>query len=229
MVAVIGDIHGCFYTLVELYNSIREKYKDIPVYCVGDLVDRGNHSFETVEFVISEKIKFTPGNHDYMFYHFFKDPTSVFARSWVFNGSETTLASYETHDEAVFKHIEHIKAAPLYYNLPDCFISHAGISSHYKVLLDKAYLTNQELLADYIIADYITDRGVLWTRDSLLNLNKLQIVGHTKHQEITLDEDVKAVYIDTGACVGNKLSAVIVQDSEIVDVLDAKTNLNDII
>jgi serine/threonine protein phosphatase 1 len=72
MVAVIGDVHGCFYTLVELFNTIREKYQNIPVYCVGDLVDRGNHSFETMEFVINEKIKFTPGNHDYMFYHFFK-------------------------------------------------------------------------------------------------------------------------------------------------------------
>lgn len=229
MVAVIGDVHGCFYTLVELYNSIREKYQNIQIYCVGDLVDRGNHSFETMQFVINEKILFTPGNHDYMFYHFFKDPTSVFARSWVFNGSETTLASYETHDDAVFKHIEHIKNAQLFYNVPDCFISHAGVSSHYKMLIDQGYQTNQDLLREYIYSDYITDRGVLWTRDSLLNLNKLQIVGHTKHQEITLDEDVNAVYIDTGACVGNKLSAVIVESSEIVDVMDAKTNLNDII
>jgi hypothetical protein len=97
------------------------------------------------------------------------------------------------------------------------------------MLVDPSYQTNQDLLKEYIYSDYITDRGVLWTRDSLLNLNKLQIVGHTKHQEITLDEDLNVVYIDTGACVGNKLSAVIVNSSEIVDVLDVKTNLNDII
>ncbi len=229
MVAIIGDVHGCFYTLVELYNQIREKYQNIPVYCVGDLVDRGNNSYETMKFVISEKIKFTPGNHDYMFFHFFKDPTSVFARSWVFNGSETTLASYEDHEEAVFQHIEYIKNAPLYYNLPDCFISHAGVSSHYRMMLSDDMESNMEIIGDYILNDFITDRGVLWTRDNLLNINKLQIVGHTKHQDITLDEEANAAYIDTGAFVGNKLSAVIVDKSEIVDVLDSKTNLNDII
>ncbi|MBN1300364.1 MAG: serine/threonine protein phosphatase [Melioribacteraceae bacterium] len=229
MVAVIGDIHGCFYTLVELFNKIKEKYQNIPVYCVGDLVDRGNNSYETMKFVISEKILFTPGNHDYMFYHFFKDPTSVFARSWVFNGSETTLASYENHEDSVFKHIDYIKSAPLYYNIDDCFISHAGVSSHYKRLLDNGYLDDLDRLQEYIYHDYNTDRGVLWTRDTLLNLNKLQVVGHTKQQEITLDEDSNVVYIDTGAFVGNKLSAVIINKSEIVDILDVKTNLNDII
>jgi serine/threonine protein phosphatase 1 len=229
MVAVIGDVHGCFYTLVELYNQIREKYQNISVYCVGDLVDRGNNSYETMKFVINEKIQFTPGNHDYMFYHFFKDPTSVFARSWVFNGSETTLASYETHEESVFKHIEHIKNAPLYYNLPDCFISHAGVSTHYKMLMPGEQETDYQVLHDYIYSDFKTDRGVLWTRDTLLNLNKIQIVGHTKQQDITLDEESNAAYIDTGAFVGNKLSAVIVHNSEIIDVLHAKTNLNDII
>ena len=28
MVAIIGDIHGCYYTLVELYNKIRKNYPD---------------------------------------------------------------------------------------------------------------------------------------------------------------------------------------------------------
>ncbi len=229
MIAVIGDIHGCYYTLVELNQKIKNKYPEINIFCVGDLVDRGNNSYEVVEYVIKEKILFTPGNHDYMFYHFFKDPTSVFARSWVFNGSETTLTSYENNEEAVFRHIEHIKSAPLYYNLEDCFISHAGISKHYEKIILNDSSINYELLDQYVITDHKTDRGILWTRDSLLSIGKLQIVGHTKQQEITLDEDAQALYIDTGACVGNKLSAVIVHLNKIVDVLDVKTNLNDII
>lgn len=229
MVAIIGDVHGCYYTLVELHKIIKDKYPNVPVYCIGDLVDRGNNSFEVMKYIIQENIPFTPGNHDYMFYHFFKDPTSVFARSWVFNGSETTLESYENHEDAVFKHIEHIKSASLFYNIDDCFISHAGISKHYSILLPNGYRNNLDVLKDYIYNDFKTDRGVLWTRDSLLNLGKLQIVGHTKQQDITLDEDANAVYIDTGACVGNKLSCVMIEKSQIVDVLDAKTNLNDII
>ncbi|MFC2083423.1 metallophosphoesterase [Bacteroidota bacterium] len=229
MVAVIGDIHGCYYTLVDLYHKIKDEYPDIDIYCVGDLVDRGNNSYEVVDFIIKENILYTPGNHDYMFLHFFKDSTSVFARSWVFNGSETTLTSYEKHGEEVFIHLDHIKSSPLFYNLDDCFISHAGISKQYEKELNNGLENRLDLLENLILKDLITDHGVLWTRDSLLNLGKLQVVGHTKHQEITLDEDSHSVYIDTGACVGNKLSAIIINESEIVDVIDSKTNLNDII
>ena len=228
MVAVIGDVHGCYYTLAELYNKIKIKYEKIPIYCVGDLVDRGRNSYEVIDFIIQEKIKFTPGNHDYMFYHFFKDPTSVFARSWVFNGNEPTLESYEKHSEDIFKHIEVIKSAPLYFNLEDCFITHAGISYHYKKILPADFKKNLDLLESYIYNDFREDGGVLWTRHPLLNLGRLQIVGHTKQKEVNFDEDSNAAYIDTGACVGNKLSAVIAEKNKIVDIIDESTHLNDI-
>ena len=229
MVAIIGDIHGCYYTLVELYNKIRKNYPDIPVYCVGDLVDRGNFSFEVMNFIIENKIWITPGNHDYMFYHFFKDPASIFAKSWFFNGNETTLESYENRQAAMFEHIDFIKDASLYFDLPDCFISHAGVSYIYEKYLPKNFTDDLSILDSYIKSDLRTDRGVLWTRDPLLNLGKLQVVGHTKQQEITLVEDSHSVYIDTGACVGNKLSAIIVQNSNITETIEEKTHLDDII
>jgi len=229
MVAVIGDIHGCYYTLVELYRKIIERYPGIPIVAIGDLVDRGNHSCEVIDFIIEKKIMLTPGNHDYMFYHFFKDPTSVFARSWFFNGNESTLASYEKHQEKMFEHIDFIKEVPLYYNFNDCFISHAGISYQYERYLPKDFRNNLEVLEPFIINDMKSDNGVLWTRDPLLNLGKLQVVGHTKQPEITLVEDSFAVYIDTGACVGNKLSAIVVHESTIIETIDEKTHLNDII
>lgn len=229
MVAVIGDIHGCYFTLVELYRKIRDKYPDIKIYTVGDLVDRGNHSYEVVKFVMEEKINFIPGNHDYMFYHFFKEPQSVFARSWAFNGNETTLESYEDHESSVFDHIEFIKQAPLHFDTEDCFITHAGISYQYQSFLPTNFHENLALLEKFIYGDYKNDKGVLWTRDPLLNLGKLQVVGHTKQIDITLDEDSQAVYIDTGACVGNKLSAIIVNKSRIIETMEEKTNLNDII
>ena len=228
MVAIIGDIHGCYFTFVELYKKILIAYPNIPVYTVGDLVDRGNHSFETVSFVIENHVIFTPGNHDYMFYHFFKDPSSVFARSWFFNGNETTLESYENREVEMFQHIEFIKNSPLYFNIPDCFISHAGISIQYDKFLPKNYKDNLDILDQLIMNDLRSERGILWTRDPLLDIGKLQVVGHTKQQEITLVEDSHSVYIDTGACVGNKLSAIIVHENNIIETIDEKTHLNDI-
>lgn len=229
MIAVMGDIHGCYFTLTELFQEIKNKYPDIQVYAVGDLVDRGNKSYEVVEFIIDNKILFTPGNHDYMFYYFFKKPSSVFARSWVFNGSEATLKSYDDHDDKLFEHLEILKKAPLYFDTPDCFITHAGITKEYEDILDPSFKNDFTPLYELINKDFSSDRGVLWLRGKALNIGKLQIMGHTKHQEITLDEEANAIYIDTGAYVGNKLSAVIVDNEQIVDVIDVKTHLNDII
>ena len=229
MIAIIGDVHGCYYTLVDLYTKILQSYPGITVYSVGDMVDRGNYSCEVMDFVIENNILMTPGNHDYMFYHFFKDPSSIFAKSWFFNGSEPTLESYENRQNSMFRHIDFIKDAPLYFDLPDCFISHAGVSNFYQKYLAPDFRTNLNILESYITNDLKTDRGILWTRDPLLNLGKLQVVGHTKQQEITLVEDSNSVYIDTGACVGNKLSAIIVHESQILETIEVKTHLNDII
>ncbi|PKL82698.1 MAG: diadenosine tetraphosphatase [Ignavibacteriae bacterium HGW-Ignavibacteriae-3] len=229
MVAVIGDIHGCYFTLAELYHKITFAYPNIPVYTVGDMVDRGNNSCEVFKFIIENNIQFTPGNHDYMFYHFFKDPQSVFARSWFFNGNESTLESYESREMEMFEHIDLIKSAPLYYNLSDCFISHAGISVQYEKYLPKDFRENLDLLDSFIMNDLRSDRGILWARDPLLNLGKLQVVGHTTKHEITLVEDSNAVYIDTGVFLGNKLSAVIIHESAIVETIEVKAHMEDII
>lgn len=229
MVAIIGDVHGCYYTLKALYNRVKTNFSEIPIYIIGDLVDRGLNSRLVMQMIISEKIKFTPGNHDYMFYSFFKEPSSIFARSWVFNGNEATLASYEDHEDEIFKHIEVIKKAPLFYDLEDCFLSHAGISNSYITSLPSDYQHNLEVLYPIIRADYKTDKGVLWNRDELLNIGKLQIVGHTKQQEITYVEDSNSLYIDTGACVGNKMSCVVIHQNEIVESFEEPTHINDII
>lgn len=228
MIAVIGDIHGCYYTLLDLYNVIKKKYNNIKIFSVGDLVDRGLYSYEVVNFIQSHHILFTPGNHDYMFIAYFKEPGSVFARSWIFNGNEATLSSYEKHASHLNSHIRFLRSAPLFYDLPDCFISHAGISNCYAKFLPVNYKENIDIFEPLIYEDYQTDQGVLWTRDPLLNIGKLQIVGHSKFNEVTLDEEANVLYIDTGACMGYRLSAVIIEKNKVVDVIDVKTNALDI-
>ncbi len=228
MVAVIGDIHGCYYTLLELYNLIKRKYPKIKIFAIGDLVDRGKYSFETVNFIQNEHILFTPGNHDYMFVSYFKEPGSAFARSWMFNGYEATLKSYQIHAAHLNNHLKFLQSAPLYYNLPDCFISHAGISSIYNEYLTGDFDKNMMFLESIIYEDYKFDHGILWTREDLANIGKLQIVGHTKYDIVTFDPISNVLYIDTGASMGYKLSAVIINKQEVVDILDVKTNPLDI-
>ncbi len=228
MVAVIGDIHGCFNTLKKLVGEIRNKYPGILLYCVGDLVDRGNFSYEVIEYVIAENIKFTPGNHDYMFYYFVHEPFSGMGTAWLYNGYESTMQSYNDRYEKINEHLEIIKNAPLYFNLEDCFICHAGISAFLKRKLPTNILGDIEKFDKVIVDELETDEGILWTRNKLLDLGKLQIVGHTRKNEVEHNKDNNTAYIDTSVYTRNKLTAIIVQKSEILDAISVRTISDDL-
>jgi serine/threonine protein phosphatase 1 len=223
MVAVIGDVHGCYYTLQQLVDKIKNNYTDIEIFCVGDLVDRGAHSFEAVDFIIKEKIKFTLGNHDLMFYSFFNDPGSQMGRTWIYNGAETTLKSYEDNMDKIEKHLSVLHKAPLFIDTEDCFISHAGISKAFQDKISKDILNNPNKLKKIISADLHDLKSILWNRGEQMNLGKLQVVGHTHRKEVFFNENTNTIYIDTTAFGMNKLSAVIVERSKVLEIIHQKT------
>lgn len=227
MITVIGDVHGCFFTLQKLVELTREKYPDNKIYCVGDLVDRGNYSYEVLEYINSEKIIFTAGNHDYMFYYYFKDPKSPMGRSWFHNGAEATLRSYENRMNKIDEHLEIIINAPLFVNHEDCFISHAGISSYLKNKLPENILGNLNKVENILKEDLYDIHSILWARDKLINLGKLQIVGHTRQDEINYNKESNVLYIDTAAVAKNKLSAAVVEKNNIVEIISCKTEMID--
>ena len=228
MVAVIGDVHGCYYTLKELVDKIKNKYPNIKIFCVGDLVDRGNNSFEVIKFVVAEKIQCVIGNHDFMFYSNMRDPYSLMAKSWNYNGAETTLASYKDKLNQMDKHLDLIINSPLFYNLDDCFISHAGISKSLKDKLPENFLSDDAALKEILSNDLFNQNSIIWARGDLLNIGKLQVVGHTHRKEVFFDKVSNALYIDTTAFGNNKLSAAIVEQNILIEVIDQKTNADDV-
>jgi len=228
MNVVIGDIHGCLNTLQELVKKLKRLYPSVQLYCVGDLIDRGNFSFEVIEYVRDEGIKFTPGNHDYMFYYFIKKPTSNMGASWIYNGFEKTISSYDNKFEKISEHLDIITQAPLFFNLPDCFISHAGISQYYNSILGADPLSNIEKLEEELQKSIAKEHGILWTRDELMNLGKLQIVGHTRRQDVLYQKRNNVAYIDTSVYTCNKLSAVVIDEGDIIAKHSVPTYTKDI-
>ncbi|SEU02765.1 protein phosphatase [Salinibacillus kushneri] len=81
---VIGDIHGCYEELIELFSKLEYQwnngipvhpYNRIPVF-LGDLMDRGPNSLGVIELVyqlviVNHKGKYIPGNHCNKLYRFF--------------------------------------------------------------------------------------------------------------------------------------------------------------
>ncbi len=59
----VGDVHGCLPNLKELFEKLD---RDIPVVFVGDIVNRGPFSLETLRFVksLGARARVLLGNHD---------------------------------------------------------------------------------------------------------------------------------------------------------------------
>jgi serine/threonine protein phosphatase 1 len=228
MIAVIGDIHGCYFTLKELVERIRRNYPGIPIYCIGDLIDRGNFSFETIEYFINEGLTTTSGNHDFMFYYFITDPANEIGKSWLYNGYETTQASYSSKQDKVVEHLNFINNLPLYINLEDCFISHAGISSYFRKEISTDPFVDNAKFQEIVKKNKDNEHGIIWNRDQLLNLGKLQVVGHTRQEKIVYLKFNNTIYIDTSVYAGNKLTVILVDEGKMIDSLSVRTFPEDI-
>ena len=228
MIAVISDIHGCYYTLLELIKKIKQKYSEITIYSVGDLVDRGNYNFEVIELIRSKNIKFTKGNHDVMFFYFMTEPSNPLGQPWLYNDCEKTIKSYQEHGNQFSEHLEIIEQAPLFYNTDDCFISHAGISNNYRNTINEETVGDEQKLESILLPDLGTEHSIIWCRGELIDIGKLQVVGHTAKFDVRINKENNAAYIDTAVYVGNKLTAVIVDENNILDIISVPTKRKDI-
>lgn len=89
--SVIGDVHGRIDLLERLVQKLP---KEGTIICVGDLIDRGEHSDEVLRYVKDhDRIESLMGNHEFMLVDFLKDPETK-GRRWIRNGGLQTLASY---------------------------------------------------------------------------------------------------------------------------------------
>jgi len=200
IIAVIGDIHGCFLELSELYGKLSAHTDEI--YSVGDLIDRGPDSKRVIQFCIDNGIKPVMGNHENMLLRAIrKSNYGIFSgfgthiNEWLWNGGKITVKNYLIEKTISFRkfadefrdsgHYDFISSLPLKIELDNCIISHGGI------------LKNKPL------------HYALWNRDIPSKLDKTQIIGHTPSVKIEFVQN-HYLNIDTGCVFGGKLTAVII-------------------
>lgn len=162
---IIGDVHGHYDALIALLDKVALNYDD-QVYFLGDLIDRGPKSAQVVDFVYQNHYKCLLGNHEQMLLDAIGDGqiSSNYLQAWLYSGGYTTLVSYNNNIPQ--DHIAWLKTLPLYFDLGDVWLVHAGI--HPNIPLDEQ-----------------SSEQFCWVRDEFHSINepyfadKLIITGHT--------------------------------------------------
>ncbi len=223
----VGDIHGRLDLLNQLLAQIdadialRPTPRPIYVF-LGDYVDRGSSSRETIDRLIEHGAKqeavFLKGNHELIAIKCLSD-RSLFDQ-WLRLGGTETLVSYGVPAEILAngKQIPEIQSA----------FHHALPQAHFRFFRD---LRNSFECGDFFFAHAGVKPGVelsrqkesdlLWIRGEFLSSNddfgKIIVHGHTPTLEIEVRPN--RINIDTGAFATGRLTSLVLE-GESVSVID---------
>jgi serine/threonine protein phosphatase 1 len=130
---VIGDVHGHYDALLGLFEKIAPDKND-EIYFLGDLIDRGPQSSQVVEFVMNNNYNCIQGNHEIMLINALGDghTNHKALQGWMQNGGNATVISYGNKMPSI-EHIEWMKNLPLYYDLGDYWLVHAGLDPNFTI------------------------------------------------------------------------------------------------
>lgn len=214
----IGDIHGRADLLDAMLDAIATDSGDISaaqLIFLGDYVDRGEESRAVIDRLIElgkskTETVFLKGNHEASMLDFLNDPEDL--PHWLNWGGLETAESYgvdtalpnevladELRKNIPAEHLKFLKSLALKHQEGDYLFVHAGIRPG-------APLEEQ------------TEEDMLWIRSRFHNAAvedrpELVVVhGHTPE-----DKPVDAgwrINVDTGACYGGPLTAVVLQGKE---------------
>ncbi len=226
----IGDVHGEAQKLRQLHESILDRIAaDKHPACIihlGDFVDRGPDSRGVIEAVLaletlfagSEKIRVISlmGNHEKMMLDAY-DPRApgVDAGTWWAQGGADTADSYaggpgladaDWRATIPAAHIRWMRRLPLIHRVPErnLVFVHAGIApATFPDEPENTYLWTR--------SDRFFEHAQWPDRDELQNLTVIH--GHTPR---SFEPEIfpHRINVDTGACFGGPLTAVMLSEGE---------------
>jgi serine/threonine protein phosphatase 1 len=123
---IIGDVHGHYDALLSLIDRVALQ-EDDRVYFLGDLIDRGPKSAQVVQFVMDNNYPCLLGNHEAMLLDVVMGSGASLEiyQGWLQSGGYATVESYQNRIPP--EHIEWMKQLPLYMDLGDLWLVHAGV------------------------------------------------------------------------------------------------------
>jgi serine/threonine protein phosphatase 1 len=203
---IIGDVHGCFYTLKALLKNWKPTEQQLIL--VGDITDHGINIPQTATY-LQEIIKKHPdtvivrGNHEELLSSHYLVKAN---ESWYEKSGERNYKQYLSFSRNIIKDATWFSTFPLLFKTPHLLVTHAGVTD-----IENPFDPNHK-------------DGVLWNRKEIKRLDQLQVFGHTPQDNAVFNQKSNSINIDTGAFKNNKLTAIVVKKDGIIhDLVTEKT------
>jgi len=215
---VIGDVHGCYHTLMNLVDKLP---KDADLIFVGDLCDKGLYTKEVIEFVKSNNYRCVLGNHDVHMKLNLENALHGIDSTWSKNkmfAGDATVNSYKKATRLIVKeHIAWLKSLPQYIEIGNFLITHGFALPFYKSKLKKRefYMRVNRISNTTYNQFYEKD----YEKYDIIN-----IFGHDAFNEVLVGKNYYG--IDTNCKNGNKLTAIELGSMKIIDVKTNRKDLN---
>jgi serine/threonine protein phosphatase 1 len=111
---------------------------DDKLFFLGDLIDRGGRSSDVVRWVMENNHTCLRGNHEQMCLDAYDSKQgSLVWKGWMMNGGTNTLESYGDNGLPQ-EHLEWMRQLPLYLDLGDAWLVHAGLNPNMPLELQGA-------------------------------------------------------------------------------------------
>jgi bis(5'-nucleosyl)-tetraphosphatase (symmetrical) len=216
-----GDIHGCIDEFNELLRKLKYDPQVDRLILLGDLIDRGPDSVAVVTKAREMKLECLMGNHEHKFVKWFRS-------------QGTRVDVYDRKDyygQLSDQDITYIHDMPTYIELDNVIAVHAGlkpgISLSNQTKDDLMYLRYTDADRKFVSLKKINKLGkeqtgaIFWTQ--FWQGPKSVVYGHNVHSydDPLIEEVAPGVTcygIDTGCCFGGRLTALIWETKEIVQV-----------
>lgn len=230
---VIGDIHGMHTSLEEMLKNWKPDSQQL--IFVGDYVDRGPNSAETLNLVRQLQLEHGAiclrGNHEEMFLAFLHNPISNWA-SYARNGGMETVAQLLGENKQTISQYSRIKLSrllheqhpwleewlselPYFVEFGDFVVVHAGL--------------------DLTLQDWrnTSSHDMVWIRQNFHEManktGKIIIFGHTPTMNLHHDWNATGIWhkdnklgIDGGAVYGGSLLALEIDHHQVKKVYQVK-------
>ncbi|MFN3845095.1 MAG: metallophosphoesterase [Paracoccaceae bacterium] len=219
--AIIGDVHGRADLLERLVNALATRHAAVStIVCVGDYIDRGEHSARVLAYLQQLQQGSWPGrliclkgNHEAMMLDYLDAPDDT-GSFWLQNGGAYTLASFgisvPTRDPSTHQTTRArlraslpvgteawLRALPVCFQSGNVFVAHAGADPN-------APITRQDetcLLWGHPDFERRTRRDGVW-------------VAHGHRIRAHPVAEFGRIGVDTGAYATNRLTAAVIAEGQ---------------